>query len=339
MTTVSVLVPTYERVDLLLEALRSALAQTYEDYVILIGDNSESDDTERAVAATFDDPRIRYHRNRPPLGPQGNWLDLVARAETPLVASLHDDDVWEPDFLASVVPPMVADPDLAMTFTDYWMIDQDGQRLDAYTEAESERTGRKHLRPGRIDYDHAEGLRLVAVQNAAQPAYAAILRRDAVLDIDFPADTEPLYDIWISYQFVVKGLGLAYDPRRLTRYRVHLGATTSSGFGKAEDAVFARIVDEQAHAGPVVDEIKDYWASLRWARATKLMGQGRLARTGSQRQLREVAEDLHGPKRAAALVGGYVGPAWHALRLARGARNRIGGQTDARTGLGSSSKS
>ena len=125
MASVSVIVPTYERPDLLRAALDSALAQTYDDFVILVGDNSESDVCEQLVA-DIADPRIRYHRNRPGLGPQGNWLDLVARADTPLVASLHDDDVWEPEFLEATVPAMLADDSIAMHFTDFWMIDDSG---------------------------------------------------------------------------------------------------------------------------------------------------------------------------------------------------------------------
>ncbi|MDH4078037.1 MAG: glycosyltransferase, partial [Acidimicrobiia bacterium] len=40
MATVSVVVPTYQREKMLAEALDSALAQTYQDLVILVGDNS-----------------------------------------------------------------------------------------------------------------------------------------------------------------------------------------------------------------------------------------------------------------------------------------------------------
>ncbi|MEM8925735.1 MAG: glycosyltransferase [Actinomycetota bacterium] len=329
MASVSVIVPTYERVDLLREALRSALAQTYEDFVVLVGDNSESDRAENVVCE-FDDPRIRYHRNRPGLGGQGNWLDLVARAETPLVASLHDDDVWHRDFLAETVPQMLAEPDIAMTFTDFWMIDGDGTRLDDYTNAECLRTHRSAMPRGRYDYTRAEGLRLVAVWNAPQPAYAAVLRRDPILAIDFPDDISPLYDIWISYRLVMQNLGLFYVPRRLTNYRIHRGAVTSSGFARAEDAVFGRIIEENADAGPVADEIKAYLASLQWSRATQLMANGRLSRAASQHQMREAVDHLEGPKRAAALVGGHVGPAWHALRFARDLRHRVGEGPDAR---------
>ena len=321
MASVTVVVPTYERADLIGEAVSSALAQTYDDLIVLVGDNSESDDTEELLAA-IDDPRLRYHRNRPGLGPMGNWLDLIQRSETPLVATLHDDDRWHPEFLAATAPGMLDDPSIGMTFTDFWVIDDHGNALRDYTEAESARTHRDRLPEGVLQYDYAQSLRLVAVWNAPQPAYAAVLRRDAMVDIEFPDDISPLYDIWLSYQLARRGSRFRYVPRRLTDYRVHLGAATSTGFKQAEDAVFRRIVDENADEPEVVEEITAYWSTLRWARATRLMAGGPTTRVESQEELRAAAQGLAGPKRLVALGAGRVDPVWHALRLARAARVR-----------------
>lgn len=321
MAAVTVVLPTYHREQLLVHALRSAMAQTFTDFVVLVGDNSENDATEQLVA-TFDDPRIHYHRNRPGLGGMGNWLDLIERARTPLVASLHDDDVWEPDFLATMVPPMLEHPDIAMAFNDFWMIDQDGNRLDAYTETESYRTHRAYTPRGRIDYDRAHGLRLVAVWNAPQPAYAAVLRRDAVLAVDFGPEIDPLYDIWLTYHLVKQGLPLYYEPRRLTNYRVHQGATTNAGFATAEDAVFSTIVEENADAGPVAQEIIDYWSSLRWSRATRMMADGPSACDNSQIEMLAAAHGLHGLKRVAATTAGRSDLVWQGLRLGWALRHR-----------------
>ena len=117
MTPITVILPTFERADYIREAIESALAQTFTDFVLSIGDNSRDDNTEKVVAE-YDDPRIRYRRHPRNLGQQGNWLNLIDTAETPLVASLHDDDVWHPDFLEQLVPPMLADPSISMAWAD-----------------------------------------------------------------------------------------------------------------------------------------------------------------------------------------------------------------------------
>ena len=137
MTPITVILPTFERAQYIREAIDSALAQTFTDFVLSIGDNSRDDSTEKVVAE-YDDPRIRYRRHPRNLGQQGNWLHLIDTAETPLVASLHDDDAWHPDFLEKLVPPMLADPSVSMAFADFWVIDEHGDRLEEMT-AEYER--------------------------------------------------------------------------------------------------------------------------------------------------------------------------------------------------------
>lgn len=322
MATVSIVIPTYERVELLRAALDSALAQTYSDVEVLIGDNSDSDDTERMLAEHYHDPRIRYQHNRPGLGAIGNWLDLVQRAETDLIATLHDDDVWEPDYLATVVPPMLADPSIAMTFNDYWVIDEHGTIQNEYTERESARTHRNELPAGPVRYDREQGLRLVAVWNAPQPCYAAVIRRDEILAIDFIPDIHPLYDIWTSYKLVMQGKALRYEPRRLTRYRVHSNAGTSDArFSEAEDNAFRHIVDDNAGL-PVADEIRRYWSTLRWYRGVGLMGDGTPARARSQRELLASAPGVSGPRKAVALAAGRSDLVWSAMRLVWQARHR-----------------
>src|ERR1051325_8426833 len=60
--TVSFVVPCYKLAHLLKECIQSILAQTYENFEILIMDDCSPDDTE-SVAQSFADPRIRYIRN------------------------------------------------------------------------------------------------------------------------------------------------------------------------------------------------------------------------------------------------------------------------------------
>ncbi|MEZ5649523.1 MAG: glycosyltransferase [Burkholderiaceae bacterium] len=267
---VTVVLPTYDRAHYLRQAIRSALAQKFDDLIVSIGDNGPSSDAEKIVKE-FDDPRIEYIKHPTNLGAQGNWLTLIERARTPLVATLHDDDVWHTDFLQRLVPPMLADSDLAMSFGDFDLIDGSGRRLSTATAELSAKTRRDRLQEGRIDADRDLALRLVAVWNAPNPAICAVLRRDAVLATEFPSEAVPLYDLWLSYQFLRSGAPVYYLRSRLTDYRLHSTSATSKGFSQAEDYIFERILDENAGAGPVLDEIRRYWAMIRWGRAMALM--------------------------------------------------------------------
>lgn len=66
MTAISILVPTYNRADLLRECLDSTLTTTVPCEV-LISDNGSADDTP-AVVASYDDPRLQYFRHETTMG-------------------------------------------------------------------------------------------------------------------------------------------------------------------------------------------------------------------------------------------------------------------------------
>lgn len=199
------------------------------------------------------------------LGQQGNWLWLIHNADTPRPASLHDDDVWQPDFLEKTVPVIDADPTVSMVFSDYELIDGDDRLLVDETEALTRQSHRDLLPVGPLDLSLPEALRLVAVWERRSP-YCAVLRREAVVATEFPDAIDPVYDIWLSHQIARRGERFAPVPGRLTRYRWHPGSSTTTGWSAPEDEIFSRIICENSDAGEVIGEIEAYWASIRWGR-------------------------------------------------------------------------
>ena len=296
---VTALIPAFERPQTVRVAIEHALAQTYPHVQVLVGDDSRTDAVRNVVAA-FTDPRVRYHRNEPSLGAMRNWVDLVHRAQTPFVASLNDDDFWEPEFLERLVAPMVADDRIGMAFCDTWYVDEHGNRLPDASAHWSQVSHRDRLPPGTHDLGQEHALRMIAVWNSPQPAYAAVMRRDAVAAIEFPDATDPCHDLWCTYRLFTQGHRFHYVPERLTNYRVHPGNLTNAGFGAAEDFIFDAIVTEQA-GSPVVPELQQRWARIRFSRAT-----GALASAGevatAQREFAAAVPSLGGWRRALAAV-------------------------------------
>lgn len=95
---VSVVIPTYKRAELLLRAIRSVLAQTCQDFEIIIVDDCSPDHTAAAVQ-TIRDPRLRYLRHETNRGlPAGRNTGIDA-ARGQYVAFLDDDDEWQPQKL------------------------------------------------------------------------------------------------------------------------------------------------------------------------------------------------------------------------------------------------
>ena len=95
-TLVSVIIPTYERPQLLQRALESVVAQTYQNLEILVIDDGQFD-TAEAICAGFSDPRISYHRNQKSKGACGARNTGLELATGHYYAGLDDDDTYVPE--------------------------------------------------------------------------------------------------------------------------------------------------------------------------------------------------------------------------------------------------
>ena len=87
----SVVIPTYNRSDLVQGAVRSVLAQTCDDFEIVVSDNCSDDDT-REVTEGFQDRRVRYVRTMTHGTIGDSWEFARTQARGTLVMMLSDDD-------------------------------------------------------------------------------------------------------------------------------------------------------------------------------------------------------------------------------------------------------
>lgn len=102
--TVSVGVPVYNGELYLPSALDTLLAQTYEDFEILISDNASTDGTEEICrAAVARDRRVRYVRNDVNLGVGFNFSRLVGDTTGRYFQWAACDDLVAPTFLERCV--------------------------------------------------------------------------------------------------------------------------------------------------------------------------------------------------------------------------------------------
>ena len=91
--TVSVIVPTYNRADLVGRAIESVLEQTYKDFELIVVDDDSKDNT-REIIHEFNDPRIRYichDKNKGGSAARNTGIDL---AKGKYIALLDSDDEW-----------------------------------------------------------------------------------------------------------------------------------------------------------------------------------------------------------------------------------------------------
>src|SRR5262245_26703612 len=99
---VSVIVPVYNRVDLLKDAVRSVLAQSFADFELIVVDDGSTADIAGALRP-FEDGRIRLMRHDVNRGAAAARNSGIAEARGKFCAFLHSDDQWHPEKLARQV--------------------------------------------------------------------------------------------------------------------------------------------------------------------------------------------------------------------------------------------
>lgn len=95
--TVSVVIPTYQRVVQVQQAINSVLAQTFSDLEVIVVDDGSSDGTGQMLREVYGD-RIRYFAQANQ-GVSGAWNRGIAEARGEWIAFLASDDYWEKEKL------------------------------------------------------------------------------------------------------------------------------------------------------------------------------------------------------------------------------------------------
>jgi glycosyltransferase involved in cell wall biosynthesis len=116
---VSVVISTFNWSSVLRYAITSVLAQSFEDFELIVVGDSCTDDSE-AVVKSFDDPRLRWHNLAEHSGGQfGPNNQGVALAHGRYIAYLGHDDLWHRDHLAVLVAAIAAhNADLVFAITE-----------------------------------------------------------------------------------------------------------------------------------------------------------------------------------------------------------------------------
>src|ERR1051326_7833012 len=177
---VSVIIAAFRGGAHLQEAVRSALAQDWPNFEVIVSDDSDGDEI-RDWVASLTDARLTYRRNPRTLGPAANHRAAIHAARGEYVGILNDDDRWQPDFLSRLAPPLQNNRDLVLAFCDHVIMNSEGKLLQAETEENRRRWGRDVLREGEHRPFHA-----LAVAQSIPLAMGAVFRRSAISSDDPP---------------------------------------------------------------------------------------------------------------------------------------------------------
>jgi teichuronic acid biosynthesis glycosyltransferase TuaG len=129
---VSIITPTYNSAGFLEETLRSIMAQTYQDWELLVTDDYSADGTVQLLEKyAAQDSRIRYF-----VLPQNSGADVarnnsIHHATGRFIAFCDSDDLWRNDKLEKQVGFMLENG-YAFTFSPYVVLDEAGHETAVF---------------------------------------------------------------------------------------------------------------------------------------------------------------------------------------------------------------
>ena len=104
----SVIIPTYNRADLVKQAVDSVLRQTVSDYEIIVVDDGSTDHTRQVLESVTPPVRYLFQKNRGFAAARNRG---IAESRGEYLAFLDSDDLFEPRLLEAVLATFEAHPE------------------------------------------------------------------------------------------------------------------------------------------------------------------------------------------------------------------------------------
>jgi len=125
---VSICVPAYKEPELLGRTLRSIVIQNYQDYEVIITDDSPDDSVEKVVDSFSGKiNKMYYYRNKVLKGAPNNWNEAISHACGKYIKILHHDDWFvNENSLGSFIQLMERYPEADFGFSACYACNEDG---------------------------------------------------------------------------------------------------------------------------------------------------------------------------------------------------------------------
>lgn len=127
-TTVSVIIPTYNRSHVLADALQSVREQSYQDFeVIIVDDHSDDNEATKQLVLSLRDERFKYVYLKSNKGPSGVRNAALPLCTGKLISFLDSDDLWRSRKLEVHTAILQNNPDVAMVYSDEYVLSETGR--------------------------------------------------------------------------------------------------------------------------------------------------------------------------------------------------------------------
>lgn len=178
---ISVLIPTYNRPELLYEAVKSVWEQTVLPNEIIIGDDSTDNLTSKLVNELLvqESPvPIYYFHHQPSLKQTKNVDFLIKQVSCSSLLLLHDDDLLLPRCLELLMKPLMNFPEVVASFGNQYLINGVGKIIDGSDRKLNELYYRSPEREGFVNGQWAATVQMF-------PNNAFLMRSDIAKEVGY----------------------------------------------------------------------------------------------------------------------------------------------------------
>ena len=224
MKLATIIVPAFNVAETLAETLKSLLAQTYENFQIIVIDDGSSDNTVDVARRFADDPRLQIVR-QPNRGLAGARNTGIAHASGAYIGFCDADDLWEPHKLAAHVRHLEAKPFVGVSYAGSQLMHDDGRMMKKAQQPRLTGVDTAHIfKRNPIGNGSAPVIRAQVFQDVAyRPKQET--KRDWYFDETFrqSEDIECWLRVALTTAWQFEGVA-----GHLTRYRINQGGLSAS---------------------------------------------------------------------------------------------------------------
>ncbi len=211
MPLVSIIIPAYNRAQLIAETLHSVLEQSFKDYEVIVVDDGSTDNTCQVVSSF----PVRYLRqNNQGASTARNTGIEAARGQ--YVAMLDSDDCLTEDSLGKRVAVLEKHPEVGLAYGQILLMDENSRDCGLYPGQS----------PHSIIRTGIEELRQILYQNHI-PNSTVMVRKSCLNKVGlfnpFLRSAEDL-ELWVR---ICAEFGTAYIAQPLAKWRVHTNRMTN----------------------------------------------------------------------------------------------------------------
>lgn len=204
---VSVIIPTYNRVNYLKEAIDSVFNQTYKNLEVIVVDDGSIGDENKNLCSCYDITYLKIKNSGGPCKPRNEGIKI---AKGDYIAFLDDDDIWESNKIEILLNILESNPSFGLAHHYCKLIDKNGEELNKYVG-----------KPERLDDKHGD-VSMKMIGNFTVSDYplcrAEIIKKVGFFNEKMVAAGEDV-EYWNRASFFTK---FYYVDLPLTRYRIHL---------------------------------------------------------------------------------------------------------------------